>query len=102
MGRTSKGRGLDRSKIKGYGTAAAKRAYADYIEYNCMNPACEFMWDQSQNSDPTELCPRCGSNDLHSAPRPPQLRFNEGIMKGYTTEQISLISTGGTSAGELP
>lgn len=47
------------------------------IEYNCMNPTCYQMWDLKETEPATELCPWCGSNNIHSERAPPYVRFNE-------------------------
>ena len=80
--------GRKKSIIHGYTLAHCKGDYLNYIEYNCMNPRCEFMWDQHKDRAPTELCPNCGSNNLHTMHRPPQLRFNEAVYDHYQGPDI--------------
>jgi hypothetical protein len=49
-----------------------------------MNPICYEMWDKHKDIPPEELCPFCGSNDIHSQPSPPMLRFNDKVSEdGY-------------------
>lgn len=56
--------------INGYTVCRAKARADEYIEYNCMNPECYDMWDLHITEEPRELCPRCGSNNIHSMPAP--------------------------------
>lgn len=61
----------------GLGICKSKANAHMYIEYNCMNPDCYAMWDLHESQEPLELCPYCGSNDIHSMRAPKTPRHNE-------------------------